>query len=299
MQSKEGRRRCCGSAHRHRRKWTASTVVASCAMAPAAVFLYSEVQPLHRNLNCLVSRMLSLTAAEGSAAAAALGTLTTTDVLLSLSRAVPYFDFAAMTPAALSLILLLLAAVSSLLATSTRFCVSKCFVGLTDLSLIVCLAWYIVLAGGGLFADRPLLANTWNTFSTVCDSASTAIDTAIATAQQEVETLVGSGASPGVVGTAQAQLAEAEAQGRDFSALCVCLDTMPDALKALAPAGIVGLGCTVLALVCVNGLCCANGCCKRAPPARVAPDPDLELQQKGTEETAEYDEDEDAEDDDY
>ena len=202
-----------------------------------------------------------------------------------------YFDFAAMSPALVSLILLLCSALSSMLADRALPRV-KCCVSFTDLSLVVCLAWYVVLVGGGLFADRPLLANTWATFER---SARRRTQTSTPWSRRRSRQ---STTLPAVGHRLVRWAPSKRGQGRLYCFVCVPRYTAGVAEGARhrrAHRPRVHLA----RAVSVNGLCCANGCCKRAP-TRVAPSSADPNERAPTlfDETAEFD-DEDLDDDDY
>jgi len=130
------------------------------------------------------------------------------------------------------------------------------FVALAELALLVALTWYLGVTSAALMADRPVLTEQWAAFTAVCVEEKPLLQQAVSEAQQSVDTL-----------------AAAQAQMTDFDELCTALDDVPSQVLRLRGAGLASLVATLLALLAVNSLCCAAGCCCRVRAARVAPEP--------------------------
>lgn len=216
--------------------------------------------------------MLANGGAAGKAAAAAIPSV----VMSVVTQVVPYFDFASMVPAILSMILQLLAAGFACCSDKTYFC-SKLWVVVALPCLLLTLGWNGALLGAGVLSDRAVLLDQWNKVTGVCSTALPSLEAALADAAKQLADAEKQGAAAGSLATAKTELLVGQNQLKDFQELCVCLGDVPASLRALIGAGLLGVAAAFLSLICINGLCCSAGCCRRPRKnAQVANAPDDE-----------------------
>jgi len=251
--------------HGRRRTLACLTALTAFGLLGASVYLFIEIQDLVAALSIVSVLLVRL----DQTLVAGLPT----GALAVAQRLTPYLDFLSMGPAVISMVLLLGAAAAAVGRQGQRsFCCAKLFVALAELALLVALTWYLGVTSAALMADRPVLTEQWAAFTAVCVEEKPLLQQAVSEAQQSVDTLGASG-TPGATASAQAALAAAQAQMTDFDELCTALDDVPSQVLRLRGAGLASLVATLLALLAVNSLCCAAGCCCRVRAARVAPEP--------------------------
>ena len=255
---------CCAS--KHRRKWAVLATLAAFMLCGSAIFLYISIAPLSKSLNCAISKLSALAASAGSAGATAASAIPA-ELLSPVKSIVPFFDFASMGPALISMVFLL-SAVG--FASCNSFCCSKILILLCQPLLVATLAWNVAMVGAALFADRAVLRDQWAKITVVCTTNLPNLNAALATATSDLASSEAASASAAQLATAQGALIAAQSQVDDFSEMCTCLDTVLTDVKGLLGAGLLGLCAAILALVAVNGLCCATGCCRK-PKNKVAP----------------------------
>lgn len=284
---------CCRG---KRRLWAFFTLVAGLGLCAAAVYLFICMHELVITLTCTLTKVSVLSRTAETLGATVVGQLPV-GFIEGARQAVPYLDFAAIMPALVSTLFLLLAAgLGCGCAREQRsFCCAKCFVLLSELALTLTLAFYVVVVAIALLADRPVLTDQWDAFTNVCSESLPRMQQATTDAQGALESVVAqSGASPGQRATAQATLDASRAQLSEFEALCECLERVPSAMLALRGPGLAGLLVTLLAYVAVSSLCCAAGCCRRQP-VRIVPDDPSKATEKLPPSTAQLEPEDDSE----
>lgn len=249
---------CC--AFRHHRKWIVANVISSFFLCGSAVFLYMSIAPLAASLNCAILKISSLSSSDGAGKAAAAAI--PRQILQPIIQAVPYFDFAAMLPAFISMVVVLLAAGFACCSDRTFYC-SKFWVVVAMPCLLLTLGWYGALLGGGILSDRAIFLDQWNRIAGVCTTSLPMLDQALVDADAALADAERRGATGGELASAKSDMLKGQAQLQDFKELCACLGQVPTNLRALVGAGLLGLAAAIFGLVCINGLCCSTGCCKR------------------------------------
>jgi len=232
-------------------------------------------------------KLTALSSAGGTAGAAAANALPA-EIISITTNVVPYFDFASMGPALLAMLFLLL---SVSLDCCHASCCTKIFIFLCHPFLLGSLTWNIGMLGAGVLADRAVLLDQWAKITAVCTDNLPTLNAALATATTDYADAQTSGASAAQLAQAQAKLISGQTQFDDFTGLCTCLDQVPTDLKSLIGAGLLGMCASLAAIVAVNGLCCANGCCRK-PKKKVAPAADKESKTKDDLDESEEEEEE-------
>ena len=250
---------------RHMRKWQLLTMLAALAYIGVAIFTFMQMSGLTSLVKDMMPKAIALITGSFSSSLGNGGVLggINPDILLAVRNYVAYLDFAAMGPALFSAVMMLLAALISCFSGS-GYCCSKVFIVLSDVFVLLTLGYYLFVAGLGLLHDRPVLTDRWQDILSLCTENRPLLTQALAEAQASID--AASGMTPGTVGTIQAQLDYATSALTNFDGLCSDLGSVPLKLQQLTWPGIVGFGVSVTALVLLNGLCCATGCC-RSPNA--------------------------------
>ena len=240
-------------------------MLAALGFIGVAIYTFLSVQPLTTLVKDMVPKAITLV---NSAAVSSLGgdimSAVNVSVLEAVRNYVAYLDFAAMGPALISMMMLLISSLISCFS-SDGYCCSKVFIFFSDLILLLTFAYYVVIAGLGVLHDRPVLTDRWNDITDICLTSRPQLAAAVTEAQAAVD--MSSGFAPGTLGTLEATLGEATQALTFFDGLCADLVAVPGRLQQLTGPGLVGLGLTIIAYILVNGMCCATGCCGSANPA--------------------------------
>merc|ERR1719217_1713952 len=91
-----------------RRAWATLTIVSALALCGAAVYLFISVHDVVVSANCVISRLSRLATATSSVGASAVQQLPV-DFLDVMKKVMPYLDYAAILPAIISMLFMLLA----------------------------------------------------------------------------------------------------------------------------------------------------------------------------------------------
>ena len=125
---------------------------------------------------CAILKISSLSSSDGAGKAAAAAI--PRQILQPIIQAVPYFDFAAMLPAFISMVVVLLAAGFACCSDRTFYC-SKFWVVVAMPCLLLTLGWYGALLGGGILSDRAIFLDQWNRIAGVCTTSLPMLDQAL------------------------------------------------------------------------------------------------------------------------
>uniref|UniRef100_A0A7S3AMR9 Uncharacterized protein n=1 Tax=Haptolina ericina TaxID=156174 RepID=A0A7S3AMR9_9EUKA len=142
------------------------------------------------------------------------------------------------------------------------FCISKLFVFLTNLLLIFCFIFFIILAVFGIASGQDSVKEEWAKTTSTCTTSADEMLAQVVTANTTLQLAKIMGANTTVQ---QITLNEAEAQLSTFSQMCSCMvDTLSKTEPLLGP-GMFGLVAVIIGFITMNGLCCTMGCCCYRP----------------------------------
>ena len=183
-------------------------------------------------------------------------------IMEPVTQVVPYFDFAAMLPALLSMLFQSLATGLACCSDRTYVC-SKFWIAIALPFLLIALAWYGLLLAAGFLSDQPIVLDQLNKFTVACSTALPSLTKEVDSARTALADAEKRGATSSSIANAKAELLRGEVQLEDFAELCNCLNQVPTNLRALVMAGLLGVAAVGFALVCINGLCFSEGCCRK------------------------------------
>jgi len=176
---------------------------------------------------------------------------------------------ASLVPGFLACAFILLVALTSFIGKSKNnkccFMSSKCLVFLTLLVILVNFVFYGILMVAGQVASSDTGKDKWAETTETCSSSASEFQTQIDQAQAELTRAENAGYDTTVE---QEHLDLAQSQLDNFHTMCTCMSQTLTKFEPMTTPGIVGLLACILALITVDGLCCAMGCCngKRIAP---------------------------------
>ena len=251
--------------------WAFGEFVAVCAVAATVIYLYTCMDALTATILGLIDTLIGLTASTIPAIQDLTSALPSAilDTISSYRDLVSLLPYAVMGPGALAIVTLLLGSFCPLLRSHKgSYSVTKCFLLLANLFLVLSFVFYAIFAAVSvvLKLGGPLIQTQISTITGMCDTIPPWISQLVADNQAAVNQLDAAGQD---VTELQAQLDEVSNLSGLITGGCGYLNGLFDEFEKLFLPGVLCLVAIVFALFINNTLCCATGCCK-GPPTTTA-----------------------------
>jgi hypothetical protein len=246
-------------------KWVCAMVLTALLFAGDSAYMMTAVEDdVKPSLQCIVGNLNDLLDSCGANTTANAGCEAASkipgDTVDSLDKAVNDVEWFSAVPAAVAFVLLLLVSLMILCGKNKQCCYvsAKWFVGLTNVFLVLCVAYYIIIVMMGLANDIDQIKSEWHNTIDTCTTSAQSLATQLEDAEDAVK----------LYPTAEnnATLAAAKEQSAEFTEMCSCLDNLLPTLSVLKGPGIFGLLISILGLVVLNGACCTMGCFRAFDP---------------------------------
>jgi len=142
---------------------------------------------------------------------------------------------------------------------------SKCMILLTWVILIFNLVFFAILLVAGIASQNERAKTEWASATSTCATSAQSLSTQLASTQATLSQLQAAGGSTTQVVQAQADVVAAQAQVAIFSNMCTCITDLLGKLEPLTGPGVFGVISVIFAIITVDSLCCAMGCCCKRP----------------------------------
>jgi hypothetical protein len=250
--------------------WSQGTILAAIFLLGSAIPIYLQMNAVAVTLGCIITSVLELQDLGGDAASL-LGSLAgVTGILSTITAYLNLLGVAAIVPAALAAVGMIVSA-GCAYRTSSSMCCAKFFALLDHLLLILSAVLYIIFAALGVAITLPFVAEYLKIITAICE---TKIPILAELAQGASSALTMAEAA----GTSADELADIkEAAGTLidtytlFDGACTCLVQLMFDLSGLVVPGAVAAIASFYGLYSIHGLCCAANCCY-APVGAGKPD---------------------------
>ena len=259
---------CCKPLRSNLINWAGATAASCLLFVAATVWGAEELKPAKSNIECIVggyedlkdyANSANLTAASDAADAIS------DDVIDNINKGLDRWDGGVYAPGALTIIFLVLAALTAVLFIKTTHpkgwrCTSKWLVFFTNILLLLAFIFFGTLLVAGISGRLSSLSDQWDdAIGNVCEDNLSDLTQQVNTTKTELARATAAGAS---TTQAQADVDEAEEQLGSFVTVCDCVGDTLGVLKPLIGPGILGVLAFIISMVCVNSLCCTMSCCQ-------------------------------------
>jgi len=249
-------------------------VLTGCVFAVASIMAMQAVGgDLKDNLQCILDNLRALLNPSNTrmTAGADAGNVipNVNSVLDSFQRGLDQIGTLAVAPGALAMAFIFLTALTSFAGRMGNSCfmLSKLLVLFTIIVILLNFVFFGALAGLGVISGLDQFKINWASVTSTCTDSNLAIESQLLTAQTSLAQAQAYGQS---TVQEQADVDAAQLQNQQFGAMCVCMTATLSKLEPLTTPGAIGLFACFLAIITVDGLCCAMGCCngKRVAPGK-------------------------------
>jgi len=240
--------------------WSQGTFLAAIFLLGSAIPIYVQMTAVADRLLCIVEQVKALTEIGGDAAALVEGLGDATALLGTLEQSLPLLGIAAILPAALAAVFMILSA-GFAFRTSSTMCCAKLFALITQLFCLLSAVLYIIFGALGVAVTLEVIQPILKLITGICE-------TKIPIMADLAEGAKGALAMAEDVGSSAADLADIQAvvdvlvpTVETFGAACDCLTELMFDLSYLVVPGAVAAIASFYGLYSVHGLCCAAKCC--------------------------------------
>ena len=249
--------------------WAFGEFVALLAIAGTIFYLYTNMAGVTTVILGLIDTLQDLTESNLPAIQDLTSALPDEilDQVIELKGQVALLPFAVMGPGAVAIIALLCGSLCPMHSGHKgSYAVTKCFIFLADIFLILSLVFYSIFAGLAVLLKFPpeVVAAQIRTITGMCDTIPPWISQMVADNTAALNQLDAAGQD---VSELQTQLEDVSGLSTSISEGCEGLSGFIEEFILLFLPGVLCIVAIVFALFVNNTLCCATGCCKGPPKA--------------------------------
>ena len=250
--------------------WVWLNVLAAACLLGAAAFIYVNMDKTTTSLVCVVDRLFALLQLGKNAQGVTATLDQTLDIIKPIKPYMKYLGVAAIVPACLAAVLLLLASALALCWKPGKgMCCAKFFLLWAQAVILVCVVFYGIFAALGPVTQLQTTQTTVMSVMGICETTVPAFRQTMIASRQAINAAL---ATPGVASTdlvdLRATFNDAMPAVDHLTHICSCVTVIIHEWTVLFFPGVCAVLAALFALYVSCHTCCAANCCAR-PRRRV------------------------------